>query len=115
MPPAVRAVSIPKKTGGVRVLGIPTVADRIAQMVVKMHIEPVLEPIFHEDSYGYRPGKSAHDAIAVTKKRCWKHDWVIEFDIKGLFDNIDHVLLMRALSNLRVGRFPVGKGLRVPP
>lgn len=96
-PPAVKAVPIPKKTGGDRILGVPTVADRIAQTVVKLQLEPLLEPIFHRDSYGYRPGKSAHQALGVTRQRCWWHDCVLEFDIKGLFDNIDHDLLMRAL------------------
>jgi len=96
-PPPVRAVPIPKKTGGVRVLGVPTIADRVAQTVVKQWLEPKLDPLFHADSYGYRPGRSAHDAIAVTRRRCWDYDWVIELDIKGLFDNIDHNLLMRAL------------------
>jgi len=96
-PPAVRAVSIPKKTGGQRILGVPTVADRVAQVVVKRVIEPTLDPVFLADSYGYRPGKSALDAVAVTRERCWKYDWVLEFDIKGLFDNIDHTLLMRAV------------------
>ena len=96
-PPPVRAVSIPKKTGGQRILGVPTVADRVAQMVVKQLIEPDLEPIFLADSYGYRPRKSALDAVGVTRKRCWKYDWVLEFDIKGLFDNIDHELLLRAV------------------
>ena len=97
IPPAVRTVPIPKKDGGKRVLGIPTVADRVAQMVVKMYLEPEVEPCFHEDSYGYRPGKSAKHAVAVTRKRCWEYDWVLEFDIKGLFDTIDHELLMRAV------------------
>jgi group II intron reverse transcriptase/maturase len=78
-------------------LGVPTVADRVAQMVVKQVIEPNLDPVFLADSYGYRPGKSALDAVGVTRERCWKYDWVLEFDIKGLFDNIDHTLLMRAV------------------
>jgi RNA-directed DNA polymerase len=76
---------------------VPTVADRVAQMVVKLVIEPILDPIFLVDSYGYRPNKSALDAVGITRKRCWKDDWVLEFDIKGLFDNIDHELLLRAV------------------
>ena len=96
-PPPVRAVAIPKKTGGQRLLGVPTVADRVAQMVVKQMIEPNLDAIFLADSYGYRPGKSALDAVGVTRRRCWEYDWVLEFDIKGLFDNIDHTLLLRAV------------------
>lgn len=97
-PPAIKGVAIPKKSGGERLLGIPTVSDRIAQHVVKQAFEPQVEPCFLKDSYGYRPGKSALDAIGVTRKRCWYYDWVLEFDIKGLFDNIPHDLLMKAVD-----------------
>lgn len=97
-PPPIKAVAIPKKNGGERILGVPTVADRVAQMVVKTVLEPVLEPVFLPDSYGYRPRKSALDAIAITRERCWRYDWVLEFDIRGLFDNIPHDLLLRALE-----------------
>jgi len=96
-PPPVKAVPIPKKSGGTRILGVPTVADRVAQTVVKMILEPMLEPVFDANSYGYRPGRSALDAVAVARRRSWDYDWVVEFDIKGLFDNIDHELLMRAV------------------
>ena len=84
-PPAVRWVQIPKKDGGKRLLGIPTVSDRIAQMVVKMSLEPKLEPYFHSDSYGYRPKKSAKEALEVARKRCWCYDWVLDIDIKDFF------------------------------
>lgn len=96
-PPPVKAVAIPKKQGGERILGVPTVSDRIAQMVVKVYFEPRVEPFFHEDSYGYRSGKSAHQALSVTRKRCWRFDWLLEYDIVGLFDNIPHDLMMRAV------------------
>jgi len=96
-PPAVLGVEIPKKNGGTRLLGIPTVEDRIAQMTVKLHFELLVEPTFYNDSYGYRPNKSAIDAVGVTRQRCWKYNWLIEFDIRGLFDNIDHELLMKAV------------------
>ena len=101
-PSAVKAVPIPKKSGGERILGVPTVSDRIAQTVVGLVLEPILESVFHEDSYGYRPGKSALDALAVTRKRCWERDWVLEYDIRGLFDNIDHQLLLKALLGVEV-------------
>lgn len=76
-PPPVKGVPIPKKSGGTRLLGVPTVADRIAQETVKQVLEPILEPVFDRDSYGYRPGKSAHDALAITRKRCWLFEWVV--------------------------------------
>jgi len=116
-PPPVKAVAIPKRNGGERILGVPTVADRVAQMVVKMLLEPKLEPVFLPDSYGYRPGKSALDAVAITRKRCWQYDWVLEFDIKGLFDNIDHALLTRALEKhveCKWVRLYVGRWLTAP-
>ena len=96
-PPPVKSVEIPKKTGGTRKLGVPTVADRVAQMVAKMTLEPCVEPYFHEDSYAYRPGKSALDAVKVTRQRCWRFDWLIEFDVQNLFDTIDHARLLRAV------------------
>lgn len=111
-PPPVKAVSIPKKSGGERILGIPTISDRIAQMVVKERLELMVEPCFLDNSYGYRPNKSAIQAVGVTRQRCWKYDWVLEFDIKGLFDNIRHDLLMIAVEkHVAIGEKVLGQNL----
>jgi RNA-directed DNA polymerase len=100
MPAPVRAVEIPKDHGmGVRVLGVPIVADRIAQTAAAMLLEEKLEPIFHPDSYGYRPGRSAHDALAVTRRRCWKQAWVLDLDIRAFFDSVPHDLLLKAVAH----------------
>lgn len=96
-PKAVKLVEIPKDSGGTRTLGIATIEDRVAQQVVVMMLEPLVEPHFHKDSYGYRPGRSAHQALEVTRRRCWRYDWVLDLDISKYFDSIDHELLMKAI------------------
>jgi RNA-directed DNA polymerase len=98
-PPPVQVVAIAKKEGGQRLLGVPTVADRIAQTVVKQALEPLVEPHFHRDSYGYRPGKAAHQARETTRQRCWRYAWVVKFDITGAFDNRSHELMMKAVRH----------------
>lgn len=116
-PPPVRLVEIEKEGGGIRPLGIPTVADRIAQAVVKLVLEPGVDPQFHVDSYGYRPGKSAHAAVAQARRRCWQYDWVIDLDIKGFFDNLRHDLVKRAVARhttLPWVRLYVARWLRAP-
>ncbi|WP_370324032.1 group II intron reverse transcriptase/maturase [Euzebya sp.] len=98
-PPPVKLVEIPKQGGGIRPLGVPTVADRIAQTVVAAELEKIVEPIFDEDSYGYRPGRSAHDALDTCRQRCWKYDWAIDLDVKSFFDSVDHQLMLNAVAH----------------
>jgi RNA-directed DNA polymerase len=119
MPPPVRAVEIPKKGSGrgVRVLGVPTVADRVAQTVAYLYLEPEVEPVFHPDSYGYRPGRSAHDALRACRQRCWKYDWILDLDLKSFFDSLDHSLVLKAVAhhtNLRWILLYVERWLKAP-
>jgi RNA-directed DNA polymerase len=98
-PKTVKQVAIPKKGGGVRYLGIPTILDRIAQQVVRKHLERILEPNFHPSSFGYRPNRSCHQAVTQANTNSFNHDFAIDLDIKGFFDNIDHELMMKAVKH----------------
>ncbi len=97
-PAPVRAVEIPKPGGGVRTLGVPTITDRIAQTVAAMLLEPEAEKVFSPDSFGYRPGRSALDAVGIARVRCWKRDWVLDMDIQGFFDNVPHEPILKAVA-----------------
>src|SRR6266496_3053164 len=118
LPPPVKAVPIPKKGGrGVRMLGVPTVADRVAQTVVYLYLEPEVEHVFHPDSYGYRPGRSAHDAIGRCRRRCWRYDWVLDLDLRSFFDSLDHSRVLKAVAhhtNLRWILLYVERWLKAP-
>ena len=99
LPPPVKAVGIPKSRGeGVRVLGVPTIADRVAQTVVARRLEGKVEAIFHPDSYGYRPNRSALDAVAACRRRCWRYDWAVDLDVQAFFDSVDHDLMIKAVA-----------------
>ena len=116
-PPPVRAVEIPKKDGSSRTLGVPTVAARIAQTVVCGYLEPEVEPVFHHDSYGYRPGRSALDAVGVCRERCWRQDWVLDLDIRAFFDRVRWDLVLKAVAHhtdLRWVLLYVERWLRAP-
>jgi RNA-directed DNA polymerase len=117
IPPPVKAVQIPKKSGGSRMLGVPTVADRVAQTVAYLYLEPEVERVFHPDSYGYRPRRSAHDALRTCRTRCWKYDWVIDLDLRAFFDSLDHSLVLRSVAhhtNLRWVLLYVQRWLKAP-
>src|SRR5882757_1033307 len=103
-PPPVLRVELPKRDGGVRELGIPTVGDRVAQAVVAMHLGPITERQFHPDSYGYRPGRSAHQAVEQARQRCWRYPWALDLDIRS-FDSLDHSLVMRAVQRFTEERW----------
>jgi RNA-directed DNA polymerase len=120
-PPDVKAVAIPKSQGGTRILGVPTVADRVAQTVVAAHLVERVEPVFHPDSYGYRPGRSAHDALETCRLRCREYDWVVEFDIRAFFDTVSWSRVVAAVEAHTDARWVVlyvkrwlSAGLRMP-